>query len=129
MEGMTHLAVAYFGMLLAIALWTWTVVQRNRRMEARLEALERAGRLARSESDGKTDALSDEKASLSKAPLRDTLGEVHGNRPWRRVLLGLRCRTPAVRGPHVRALLARPDRSCEGPGKRSVGALRPVRHR
>ncbi|MEC8707952.1 MAG: hypothetical protein VXX90_03415 [Candidatus Thermoplasmatota archaeon] len=62
MEGMTHLAVAYFGMLLAIALWTWTVVQRNRRMEARLEALERAGRLARSESDGKTDASSDEKA-------------------------------------------------------------------
>ena len=62
MEGMTHLAVAYFGMLLAIALWTWTVVQRNRRMEARLEALERAGRLARSNSDGKTDALSDEKA-------------------------------------------------------------------
>ena len=62
MEGMTHLAVAYFGMLLAIALWTWTVVQRNRRMEARLEALERAGRLARSETDGKTDASSDEKA-------------------------------------------------------------------
>ena len=62
MEGMTHLAVAYFGMLLAIALWTWTVVQRNRRMEARLEALERAGRLARSNSDGKTDASSDEKA-------------------------------------------------------------------
>ena len=62
MEGMTHLAVAYFGMLLAIALWTWTVVQRNRRMEARLEALERAGRLARSDSDGKTDASSDEKA-------------------------------------------------------------------
>ena len=62
MEGMTHLAVAYFGMLLAIALWTWTVVQRNRRMEARLEALERAGRLARSESDGKTDASSEEKA-------------------------------------------------------------------
>ena len=62
MEGMTHLAVAYFGMLLAIALWTWTVVQRNRRMEARLEALERAGRLARSKSDGKTDASSGEKA-------------------------------------------------------------------
>ena len=49
-------------MLLAIALWTWTVVQRNRRMEARLEALERAGRLALRESDEKTDASSDEKA-------------------------------------------------------------------
>ena len=44
MEGMTHLAVAYFGMLLAIALWTWTVVQRSRRLDARLDALETAKR-------------------------------------------------------------------------------------
>lgn len=42
MEGMTYLAVAYFGMLVAIALWTWTVVQRSRRLEQRLGALERA---------------------------------------------------------------------------------------
>ena len=41
MEGMTYLAVAYLGMLVAIALWTWTVVQRSRRLEERLEALER----------------------------------------------------------------------------------------
>lgn len=40
-EGMTYLAVAYLGMLLAIALWTWTVVQRSRRLDERLEALER----------------------------------------------------------------------------------------
>jgi len=40
-EGMTYLAVAYLGMLVAIALWTWTVVQRSRRLDERLEALER----------------------------------------------------------------------------------------
>ena len=39
-EGMTYLAVAYLGMLVAIALWTWTVVQRSRRLDERLEALE-----------------------------------------------------------------------------------------
>ena len=38
MEGMTYLAVAYFGMLVAIALWTWTVVQRSRRLDQRLRA-------------------------------------------------------------------------------------------
>ena len=37
---MTYLAVAYFGMLVAIALWTYTVVQRSRRLNQRLEALE-----------------------------------------------------------------------------------------
>ena len=40
MEGMTYLAVAYFGMLVAIALWTYTVVQRSRRLNQRLESLE-----------------------------------------------------------------------------------------
>lgn len=40
MEGMTYLAVAYLGMLVAIALWTWTVVQRSRRLDQRLHALE-----------------------------------------------------------------------------------------
>tara|TARA_B100000900_G_scaffold410807_1_gene429303 strand:+ start:1050 stop:1226 length:177 start_codon:yes stop_codon:yes gene_type:complete len=44
LEGMTYLAVAYLGMLVAIALWTWTVVQRSRRLDERLEALERADR-------------------------------------------------------------------------------------
>ena len=40
MEGMTYLAVAYLGMLVAIALWTWTVVQRSRRLDQRLHALD-----------------------------------------------------------------------------------------
>ena len=39
---MTYLAVAYFGMLVAIALWTYKVVQRSRRLNQRLEALEAA---------------------------------------------------------------------------------------
>ena len=43
MEGLTHLALAYLGMLGAIALWTWTVVRRSQRLEQRLAALERAG--------------------------------------------------------------------------------------
>ena len=42
MEGMTYLALGYFGMLMAIALWTYTVVQRSRRLDERLAALESA---------------------------------------------------------------------------------------
>ena len=42
MEGMTDLALGYFGMLVAIALWTYTVVQRSRRLDERLAALESA---------------------------------------------------------------------------------------
>ena len=40
MDGMGYLAVAYFGMLVAIALWTYTVVRRSQRLEERLAALE-----------------------------------------------------------------------------------------
>ena len=42
MEGMTYLAIGYFGMLVGIALWTYTVVARSQRLEARLQALEEA---------------------------------------------------------------------------------------
>ena len=42
MEGMTYLAVAYLGMLVAIAFWTWTVTKRSRRLDERLKAMERA---------------------------------------------------------------------------------------
>tara|TARA_B110000444_G_scaffold261519_1_gene314551 strand:- start:12982 stop:13149 length:168 start_codon:yes stop_codon:yes gene_type:complete len=40
MEGTNYLTVAYLGMIAAIAIWTWTVVVRSRRIEARLEAVE-----------------------------------------------------------------------------------------
>jgi len=41
-EGMTYLAVAYLGMLVAIALWTWTVFARSNDLEKRIEAVERS---------------------------------------------------------------------------------------
>jgi len=53
MEGMTYLAVAYFGMLVAIALWTWTVVQRSRRLDERLLAMEAASDKTDEEPDSK----------------------------------------------------------------------------
>lgn len=53
MEGMTYLAIAYFGMLVAIALWTWTVVQRSRRLDERLLAMEAASDKTDEETDSK----------------------------------------------------------------------------
>ena len=40
MEGMTYLTVAYLGMIFGIGIWTWTVVNRSRTLELRIEALE-----------------------------------------------------------------------------------------
>ena len=60
MEGMTYLAVAYLGMLVAIALWTWTVVQRSRRLDQRLHALE--GVAGGNDQPEKSEAESDRKA-------------------------------------------------------------------
>lgn len=40
MEGMTYLALGYLGMLIAIAIWTFTVVRRSQRIHERLSALE-----------------------------------------------------------------------------------------
>ncbi len=42
MEGMTYLAVAYFGMIVAVGIWTYTVVQRSRHLSQRMDALETA---------------------------------------------------------------------------------------
>ncbi len=41
-EGMTYLAVAYLGMLIAIGLWTWTVFSRSNDLEQRVKAVERS---------------------------------------------------------------------------------------
>ena len=46
MEGMTYLAVAYFGMIVAVGLWTYTVVQRSRHLSERMGALEAAVKAA-----------------------------------------------------------------------------------
>lgn len=40
MDDKTYLSVAYLGMIFAIAIWTWTIVSRSRRMEQRLIAME-----------------------------------------------------------------------------------------
>jgi hypothetical protein len=37
---MTYLTVAYLGMIFGIGIWTWTVVNRSRTLELRIEALE-----------------------------------------------------------------------------------------
>jgi hypothetical protein len=49
MEGMTYLAVAYFGMIIAVGLWTYTVVQRSRHISERMDALEAAVKATSSE--------------------------------------------------------------------------------
>ncbi len=40
MEGTNYLTIAYLGMIAALGIWTWTVVIRSQRIEARLEAVE-----------------------------------------------------------------------------------------
>ena len=39
-EGLTYLAVAYLGMLIAIGIWTWTVFTRSGDLEQRIQAVE-----------------------------------------------------------------------------------------
>ncbi|DAC33020.1 hypothetical protein N9A87_01915 [Euryarchaeota archaeon] len=51
MEGMTYLTVAYLGMIAGIAIWTWTVVNRSKAIEARLEAVEASIGVAASDAD------------------------------------------------------------------------------
>jgi len=51
MDGMTYLTVAYLGMIAGIAIWTWTVVNRSRTIEARLTAVESSMGITASEAD------------------------------------------------------------------------------
>jgi hypothetical protein len=51
MEGMTYLAVAYFGMIVAVGIWTYTVVQRSRHLSQRMDALEAAVKVYSNESN------------------------------------------------------------------------------
>ncbi len=50
-EGMTYLAVAYLGMLIAIGLWTWTVFARSNDLENRIEAVEQYMLIRRNEKE------------------------------------------------------------------------------
>ncbi len=38
----TYLAVAYIGMIIALGIWTWTIMSRSKNLENKLEALESA---------------------------------------------------------------------------------------
>tara|TARA_B100001564_G_C20300855_1_gene516871 strand:- start:82 stop:267 length:186 start_codon:yes stop_codon:yes gene_type:complete len=51
MEDKTYLSIAYLGMILGIAIWTWTVVSRSRRLESRISAMEESLNLNPSQSD------------------------------------------------------------------------------
>lgn len=50
-EGMTYLTVAYLGMIAGIAVWTWTVFNRSRAIDARLKAVESTMGLGTTDAD------------------------------------------------------------------------------
>ena len=50
-EGMTYLAVAYLGMLIAIGIWTWTVFTRSNDLEQRIHAVEQHVRYDKNEEE------------------------------------------------------------------------------
>ena len=56
MNGMTALALGYLGMLVALGVWTWTVMSRARDIERRLASTEAALGLI----DGNVDPVADD---------------------------------------------------------------------
>ena len=56
MNGMTALALGYLGMLVALGVWTWTVMSRARDIERRLASTEAALGL----NNGKLDTVADD---------------------------------------------------------------------
>lgn len=51
MDGMTYLTVAYLGMIVGIAIWTWTVFNRSKSIESRLKAVEASLSISATEAD------------------------------------------------------------------------------
>ena len=51
MEDRTYLSIAYLGMIFGLAIWTWTVVSRNRSMERRLDAMENSLKINSADAD------------------------------------------------------------------------------
>ena len=62
MEDKTYLSIAYLGMIFGIAIWTWTVVSRSRRLEARIKAMEESLNLDPVQSDSIAILNADEKS-------------------------------------------------------------------
>ena len=58
----TYLSIAYLGMIFGIAIWTWTVVSRSRRLEARIKAMEESLNLDPVQSDSIAILNADEKS-------------------------------------------------------------------
>ena len=77
---MTYLAVAYLGMLVAIALWTWTVVQRSRRLDERLKAME--GAVDERTVCKKTRRKRTKKSVVFQRHRREATGEAHVIPTW-----------------------------------------------
>ena len=65
MEGMSYLTVAYLGMITGIAIWTWTVFERAKDLEARISAIEKS--LGKDEMEADSIALQSAKSDESKA--------------------------------------------------------------
>ena len=51
MEDNTYLSIAYLGMILGLAIWTWTTISRSRKLELRIIAMEESLNIKQSEAD------------------------------------------------------------------------------
>jgi|TARA_B100001996_G_scaffold337241_1_gene288994 hypothetical protein len=51
MEDKTYLSIAYLGMILGLAIWTWTTISRSRKLELRIIAMEESLNIKQVEAD------------------------------------------------------------------------------
>ena len=51
MEDKTYLSIAYLGMILGLAIWTWTTISRSRKLELRIIAMEESLNIKQDEAD------------------------------------------------------------------------------
>ena len=51
MEDKTYLSIAYLGMILGLAIWTWTSISRSRKLELRIIAMEESLNVKPAEAD------------------------------------------------------------------------------
>ena len=51
MEDKTYLSIAYLGMILGLAIWTWTTISRSRKLELRIIAMEDSLNIKQVEAD------------------------------------------------------------------------------
>ena len=51
MEDKTYLSISYLGMILGLAIWTWTTISRSRKLELRIIAMEESLNIKQAEAD------------------------------------------------------------------------------